>query len=661
MTVTFQSASSDGFVHVDLADLFFEGRLPKDVQSVVGFTKAIGGNPSIQKDSDGHITGKVGTLRRVEVRFSFRGLAVLRPKSVILSGSVPWEMMYRVLVRLVPRIKGTHFKVTNTAVRFYLKKHVRMQKVYDEYKTRRGLPYKMFFEPEIFSRLSIEFNSGIVANVFFNGTVTAQGRDLTGIESAVRAILDSYSAPYGPALKTNPTPVRKNLKAKREHMAAMRYNAAQSWNSVKQGHYVRPGPNKVPRFYEVPKNPRFVVQKVLRAYQEIGVAIPKNVKNKLGITDANQLKNKAPKKKTVSEAPEGTYLRPGPGGLLKAYKIPKNLEKGKKTVIEAYTKAGMNIPNTVKTLFGIQRASPVTRTVTGTVNNAGVFRIDELECSRYSVDDLQKIAKGLDIAYHGITSKKVLCGLIQKAIAPRKKKSEAENDNFEINSVPHIILANERKIQRKGRTRLLDSFKLSELKNFVTAYDNSLDTSGTKKQLIDLLIDTKKKLDAFEQDLLNTMKKAPSPSPSPSPSPTKLGPGFTHEEIEYYKHKVKEGKISQAKLIDMMKNKFRKILGENVTKKELEEFQVMYAQGKTVRNFLDTQIIRMGFNKKYLNDLRVNFARLRRTTKGEYYKTNIKKLKDRYDKLNAIRKNLEARYVATPPRQRLIQVPVETL
>ena len=660
MTVTFQSASSEGLVDLkgELDDLFHPGRLPKDIKSVVGFTKAIGGTPAIQKDVDGSVTGKTnGKLGRVEVRFSFRGLAVLRPKSIILSGSVPWEMMYRVLVRLVPRAKGTHFKVTNTAVRFYLKKHVRMRQVYDEYKTRRGLPYKMYFEPEIFSRLSIEFNSGIVAYVFFNGTVTAQGRDLTGIESAVKAVLDSYTSPYGPALQKNPVPVRKNLKAKREHMAAMRYNAAQSWNSVKPGHYVRPGPNKVPRFYEVPKNPRFVIQKVLRAYQNVGVAVPKNVRNKLGITNTNQLKEKVAKKKTANAAPEGMYLRPGPGGLLKAYKIPKNLEKGKKTVIDAYSKAGMNIPNSVKTLFGLSvRVASPKRTVTGTINNSGVFRIDTLECSRYTMEDLQKIAKDLNIAHHGITSKKVMCGLIQKSIAPRKKKSN-NDENFEFNSVPHIILANERKIQRKGRSRLLDSFKISELKNFVKAYDNSLNTNGAKKQqLIDLLIDTKRKLDALEQDLINIG----SPSPSPSPSPTKLGPGFTNEEIAYFKHKMKEGKVPEAKLVNMMKNKFRKILGENVSKKELENFQTMYAQGKTVKNFMNAQILSHGFNKRHLENLRINFARLRRTLKGEYYKADIKKLKERYDKLNAIRKNLEAKYVGGY-KGHLIQVPVETL
>jgi hypothetical protein len=656
MTVTFQSAASDGtFGDVDLDGLFFEGQLPKDIKSVVGFTKAIGGNPVIQKERDGSVVGKVrGKLGRVEVRFSFRGLAVLRPKSIILSGSVPWEMMYRVLVRLVPRVKGIHFKVNNTAVRFYLKKHVKMRHVYDEYRARRGLPYKMYFEPEIFSRLTIVFNSGITVHVFFNGTVTAQGRDLTGIESAVKSVLDSYTSPYGPALQKNPTPIRKNLKAKREHMAATRYNAAQSWNSVRPGHYVRPGPNKVPRFYEVPKNPRFVIQKVLRAYHNVGVAVPKNVKVKLGIANENQLKEKATKKKTVTEAPEGMYLRPGPGGLLKAYKIPKNLEKGKKTVIEAYTKAGINIPSNVKNLFRIEKVASPTRTVTGTVNNTGVFRIGTLECSRYTIEDLQKIAKDLNIAHHGITSKKILCKLIQREIAPGKKKSE-ENENFELGSVPHIILAHERKIQRKGRSRLLDSFKISELKNFVTAYDNSLNTSGTKKQLIDLLIDTKRKLDAFEQELINVAKR----SPSPSPSPVHLGPGFTQEEIAYYKYKVKEGKVSQAKLIDMMKNKFRKILGENVPKKELENFQVMYAQGKTVRNFLNSQILRLGFNKKHLEDLRINFARLRRTTKGEYYKAEIKKLKDKYNKLNAIRKNLETRY--TSPKGPLIRVPVETL
>lgn len=652
MTVTFQSATSDTvLVRFDIESLFEREKLPKDIKSVVGFKKAIGGKPTIQREADGSVTGSfTGSLGRVEVRFSFRGLAVIRAKSVTLSGSVPWEMMYRVLVRLVPRLRGTHFTVTNTAVRFYLKKHVKMRQVFEEYATRRGLPYKMYFEPEIFSRLSIEFASGIVAYVFFNGTVTAQGKNLTGIESKVKEVLDSYRSAYGPALAKNPVPARKNLKAKREHMASVRYDEARSWENTKLGYYVRPGPNKVPRFYEVPKNPRLVIQKVIRAYHNVGVAIPKNVQNKLGIAETNQLKEKVQKKKTVEEAPNGMYLRPGPGGLLKSYKIPKDLEKGKKTVREAYAKAGKNIPNSVKKIFGMVTSPPPPQSQKkqGTINNSGIFRIDSLECSRYTVEDLQKIARELNLAYLGITSKRVLCAMIQKAIAPKKKET---NENFELNNVPHIILANERKIQRKGRSRALDSFKIAELKNFVKAYDESVNTSHskTKKNLIDLLIDTKKKLDALEKNLIF----------SPSPSPNRLGPGFTNDEIAFFKSK-RGGKISNAKLIDMMKNKFRKIIGENVTKKQLETFQKMYAEGKTARNFINSQILNYGFNKKYLNDLRFNFARLRKTVKGEYYKTDIKKLKDRYDKLNMIRKNLEAKYttrIHTP----LIHVPVEVL
>ena len=280
--ITFQSASSNRFVTpLDLQSIFWKSTsLPKDIVSITGFKQSIGGKkPAIQKTSSGIVGERNAKLKRIEIRFKFRGIAVIRESTVTLSGSVPWEMIYRVTARLVPEVKSLHFEVTNTAVRFYLKKQVRIEGIANQ--KRKGSNFTLNFDPDVhyFPRLLIRFSDGVVASIFANGTVVAQGKDLKNIESRVRGVLNQYKNPYGSDVKKDPIPARKNLARKRKMMTEARYELANSWNNTRNGYYVRPGPNKRPRFYQVPKNPALVRQKVLRAYSNIGVNVPNNVKS----------------------------------------------------------------------------------------------------------------------------------------------------------------------------------------------------------------------------------------------------------------------------------------------------------------------------------------------------------------------------------------------
>jgi hypothetical protein len=647
MTITFQSAVSEkGQVHLELNGFFTNEKLPKDIKSLVGFTKAIGGDPIVQKSHDGALIGKPSRLSRVEVRFSTAsGLAVLRKNSITLSGKTNWEVLYRLLSRLVPRIKSIDFEVVNTAVRFYLKKYVNMKSIYQQYKKTNQ--YKMFFEPEIFSKLEIKLANGTIISIFYNGTVVAQGRDLKGIETTVKAILDEYRNPYGGSLNKNPIPARKDLAKKRELMASLRYNKANSWTHTKPGFYVRPGPNKVPRFYEIPANPAFVRQKVLRAYANIGVNVPLNVKTKLGITNSITLKNKVEKKKSVNvstKVPNGMYMRPGPGGLLKLYKIPKDISKGRATVIKAYSEHGQRVPNSVRTIFGIAMSpSPVK-------SPSPILPIGKFDCAKFTLDELRKIAEKAGIAWAGV-SKSDLC----KKLKPRNVSSPKES-----NFLNYVILPNTRKLERKGRSRMMDSFKISNLRTFVDEYggSNKLKDGMKKKELIDLLIQMKMDANKLERELNTMFEKSPSPSPNVS----HLGPGFTQNELNYYKSKLKEGKLSQNKLTQLMKQKFVKILNdENLTKNELDNFQQRYAAHKgniknLIRNFRNDQILKLGFNKKNFPNIRYDIVKVSRTQKGAYKKANLKKLLDKYAK----RRDIRARLNIEQPIH-LVRVPVESL
>lgn len=572
MTLTFQSAtSSRALTPFDLQSIFWRssGKLPKDIMSVTGFQQSIGGKvPVLQKNANGTLTGnRDKKLKRVEIRFKFKGIAVVRESTITLSGSVPWEMIYRVLVRLVPEAKSLTFTVTNTAERFYLKKRVRLSAIADEKLSGPG--YTLSYEPELyFARIVIRFKSGIVASVFANGTVVAQGKNLKNIETKVKGVLAQYSRPYGENVRVNPIPARKNLKKKRLDMVEARYEPARSWTNTRAGYYVRPGPDKVPRFYKVPANPALVRQKVLRAYSNVGVNVPPMVKYVLGMSTNAAVKPKVTTKKNATHwnanVPNGMYVRPGPGGLPKLYKIPKLLKQGKKTVIEAYKKAGVNIPSKVKNIFGIVASVAVpinTASLKTNVNNRGKFRVDGLECMRYTLAKLQTIASRLGIPISRQT-KTQLCTAIKKRSNGTTTTTSSEPNFVSANGVKHYILINNRRVKRNGRSRTMDSFKASELKNMILQLNKNTNTTNkSKKNLIELLIErkrTKNVTGAMFNNFSNSNSNSGSPvsvrnspvsvrnSPSARTSPKRnplniarniIGNGFTNYELKNFLNK----------------------------------------------------------------------------------------------------------------------------
>lgn len=625
MVLTFQSATSSRFVTpLDLQSLFWKTqKLPKDISSIQGYTASIGGKPVIEKTSNGTVTGdKSKKLRRVDVRFSFNGIASVRETNITLSGSQPWEMMYRVLVRLVPDAKSLTFQITNTAVRFYLKRRVKIDKIASEKVKKVG--YTMTYEPELyFSKLTIKFSDGIVASVFANGTVVAQGKNLTGIEKRVKDLLSTYSDPYGEAITKSPVAARRNLPKKRLAMIESRYELANSWTNTRPGMYVRPGPNKRPRFYEIPKNPAFVRQKVLRAYKNVGVNVPLHVKQVLGISNT-KVKPKVVAKKTLSNwnanAPNGMYIRPGPGGLPKFYKIPKLIKQGKKTVLESYKKAGVRVPNKVRKIFGISpspvsKGSPLSKNVSLSkdvslsVTNKGVFRVDGLACSRYKLDDLKIIAKRFDIPVTKRT-KSDLCRELRKKM---QKPSSSLTENFVKNGVKYYILANERRVRRNTRNKAMNSFKIDELKNMIRFMNDTYNVSGKKKkELIDILIERKR--------TKNELNKLFNMSPSSNGSP--LSKGSPLSRVNSTRSSSSNGsplsRVSSTRSPSPARNPLniaRNILGNGFSNKELAEFLNRYMRlpktpGGSTNKIAYENLVNSFKQKKLKPMLRVNIEKL---------------------------------------------------
>jgi hypothetical protein len=566
---------------IDLQNIFWKSeRLPSDVSSIQGFIQSIGGKPVLEKTQNGKISGEKGTdLKRVDVRFSFGGaFASVRENTVTISGSVEWKTTYNVLVKIVPDIKSLEFTVTNTAIKFYLKKEVALTRI--ERERRKGPNYKIEYEPELYAGMRIKFSDGVLATIFANGTVTAQGRNLTGVEKRVRDLLDTYTNPYKTNKPVTPIAARKNLAAKRTRAIENRYEPARNWTNTRAGYYVRPGPNKSARFYKIPANPALVRTKVVRAYANIGVNIPYTTRRALGIVNAAppHLKNK---KKTATMAknwnaspPTGMYIRPGPGGLPKFYKVPRLIKQGKKTVIDAYAKAGIKVPSKVKTLFGISPSPPPTmptRSVPklkGNINERGKFRIDGLDCTRYTLDSLKKIASKLDIP---ITRRRKdqLCNDIRKKLVSTSSASPARmvNENFIKNGVKHWVLSNERKIKRNSKTKAMNSFKIEELKNFIKMVNSTANVSGkkTKKELVNMLIERKRTSNLAKAMFENFSPSNSNSSPSPSPAGRTginiarniLGPNFTNSELQNFLNRYTKSPNSLNKLVSEFKTRRR--------------------------------------------------------------------------------------------------------
>lgn len=588
MVLTFQSAtSSRTSVPIDLQNLFWRGgRLPGEITGIQGFHQSIGGKPIVEKTASGKVTGdKNKKLNRVDVRFSFRGFASIRSSVVTLSGSVKWEKTYESLIKLVPEISSLTFKVTNTAVKFNLKKSLRLEYIQNKI-TELKLGIKADYEPETFAGLRLKFKDGTLANVFANGTVTAQGKNLDGFEKKFKELLentvkDAYRV-GAREMSASPIAARRNLAAKRAAITENRYERANKWTNIRPGFYVRPGPNKVARFYKVPKNPALVRTKVIRAYANLGVNIPAETRRILGISLASAV---PPPRSTAKKAPNnwntsppaGMYVRPGPGGIPKFYKIPKLIKQGKKTVISTYKRAAVRIPNRVRTIFGISPSpeeSPKTPSpkLTGNISNKGVFRIDGLDCMRYKLQELKKIAERLDIP-SGRRTKEKLCRDIRSKLLGSLITNKP---NFTKNGVRHYILTNSRAIKRNSRTRAMNSFKVQEIKNFIKELNKNANVNGkTKKELLEILIERKRLLNTVNKEfdlLFNQMSSSSSSSRSKSSSSGSSSSSSRSKSSSSSSSRSKSSGSPARRGLNIARN----ILGPGFTNAELQNFLNKY-------------------------------------------------------------------------------------
>jgi hypothetical protein len=324
----------------------------------------------------------------------------------------------------------------------------------------------------------------------------------------------------GPPLNKPEGPARLNKQKKKNRVAAMRYNAANSYNSTKPGFYVRPGPDGKPRFYEVPTNPSLVRAKVIKAYAAVGERIRPAVKEILGIEGSpNAPENNATEPpKNVNNKRNGFYVRPDKKGMLKWYKIPTGKAKARPIVVKAYAQVGMNIPQHIKNMFKIEEEGTGQHLVN--MNRLGVIRINGKQLSRYNKASLVRIAHNMNVAE---ARPNMNIANLQRVFTRHLATKQAPN--LILNGTKHTFLANgsirRDIIGKPSRTRQFSSLPAKEqdviAKAYLTANKHAEYNTVARKDKYTYILMNKNSRKAKAP---SPRAKTPSPAKSKTPSPT---------------------------------------------------------------------------------------------------------------------------------------------
>ena len=312
--------------------------------------------------------------------------------------------------------------------------------------------------------ISTKTDPNVVFNVFANGTVVVmKSKKIRDGPDAFKSLARQVGADmFYVGKQTAPAP-KLNMAA---YIANYRYELAPGWNATKAGFYVRPGPNGKPRFYEL-KNPALQKAKAIRAYLNAKLNIPANTKAKLQISNANiaGVRNKAPSANRPSgwnnQTRAGHYVKPNKSGNPQWYQIPKLKASARNTVVTAYGKHAIPIPQHIRNMFKIGNnvksvplASPVIgkKTTKKQLMNMAVM------------ENVPQVTEKLTVAQ----MKQVL----QKKLSPQNKSVDVV-----VNGVNHTFLTNGsvRRVysNKASRTRKFDTLKANEQDAIARAYMSS--------------------------------------------------------------------------------------------------------------------------------------------------------------------------------------------
>jgi hypothetical protein len=272
----------------------------------------------------------------------------------------------------------------------------------------------------------------------------------------------------------------KNLKAARGAAAKLnvRHARVSGYNHVPgPGQYVRPGPNGVPRLYNIKGNMSLSATKITKAYEKAGVNMPQYLKNMLGSAfvfygaskGANRAANWNAKK-------NGHYVAPGPGKQPHFYKVPKDLKAGYATARKRYNDAGVNMPVHVRrNIFGRNNnGSPNAGGAAGGSNNHTVQnnKVNGKSYKKLTTAQLVAVARNLgNVGANVAMTKAVLFERI-KSRATVKSASPARAANVTVNGRVYTFSNDplNQRIIRNGRKRVFSTLPKEEREAIARAY-----------------------------------------------------------------------------------------------------------------------------------------------------------------------------------------------
>lgn len=474
-------------LNIPWSDFVLPAKLPAGVQSVEG--RVLIGNPVKCRLTATQKIGDDAGISHWTIRLE-SGSSVGYSKSGAMQIHVTtqnFEVVLRVVARhfFTPglRVNANKIRTTRMDVQLNINRYLILEELVR--RISRAVPATVAtasYEPELFTGAFVKWKRPAMTFIFFtNGTILVRGvSDFSAIPLTVKRIVAEAGpanifkkerGPFGSEYARIARPPPTARQTQRANKLNARYPRAQSYSNTRNGFYVRPGPNAVPRFYPVVANMGLVRQKALRAYANAGVNVPVHVRNLLGGGEAVLVAKKSPPRRAPNWNANrpGYYVRPGPGKQPYFYKIPKGLAAGRKTVLKAYTDAGVRVPARVRNIFGLpgNGESPLTPTYVIKGN-----KINGKQYQRYTIAQLVGIARLLKIpeASENKTAAQ-LFALIKNKAGGGSASSSPRTPNVTVNGRTYRFTNGlDTSIVRNGRSRQFHTLTRAERLAIAKAY-----------------------------------------------------------------------------------------------------------------------------------------------------------------------------------------------
>jgi hypothetical protein len=470
--------------------LALERKLPPGVDELLGYT-LVGTSAKLRifrtsASSESSVGSDDGiTLFKFKVQFSSPSsvatVTIYKTGTVQIASTCPHERALRFLDKYYFRgIAKYPVNVVKVDGRFYVDHEIDVVDFFNELakKLNKGVA-QLGLPPEgnrgFRAAIHLKWLQPSVSFIMLNnGTILFSGLKSESNSMTPVTVFKSLFTTYGVDMNKifitgrllKPKLPQVNKSAKKNYMASVRYVHANGYNSRRNGYYVRPGSDGKPHFYQLPENPALVRQKVLKAYVTAGVAIPQYVKNQLGITNAAP-RNTVPKNNPTSfnAQKNGFHVRPGPSFKPQWYKTPKDKKAGKASVVRAYKRAGIPIPEHIRNLFSIGSSNNnVPRQRVINKNAQGIVRINGKHLKRYTVAALVKIAHEMGIA---AASSKLSRDDLEYLILKAYEHPVKQKPNVQINDVTYTFMS-DGKVRQNHAPDIYGKVKSSRMREFST-------------------------------------------------------------------------------------------------------------------------------------------------------------------------------------------------